>query len=61
MFYSFGRIHQTLRVTPALEAGIEKGIAISPWVDLSCSGSSFETNAPFEFVGKEHCLLAGAA
>ena len=22
MFYNFGRVHQTLRVTPAIEAGI---------------------------------------
>jgi hypothetical protein len=22
MFYNFGRVHQTLRVTPAMEAGI---------------------------------------
>ena len=22
MYYSFGRIHQTLRVTPAMEAGV---------------------------------------
>ena len=37
------------------------GIAISPWVDLTCSGASFETNAPFDFVGKEHCVLAAAS
>ena len=36
------------------------GVAISPWVDLACSGASFEMNAPFDFVGKEHCLLAAA-
>ena len=34
------------------------GVAISPWVDLTCSGASFDTNAPFDFVGKVHCLLA---
>ena len=28
------------------------GIAISPWVDLSCSGASFKTNARFDFVGE---------
>jgi hypothetical protein len=22
MFYNFGRVHQTLRVTPAMEAGV---------------------------------------
>jgi acetyl esterase/lipase len=33
-------------------------VAISPWVDLACSGASFETNARYDFVGKEHCLLA---
>ena len=34
------------------------GVAICPWVDLACSGASFETNAPFDYVGKVHCLLA---
>jgi len=34
------------------------GVALSPWVDLSCSGESFQTNAAFDFVGAEHCLLA---
>jgi epsilon-lactone hydrolase len=33
-------------------------VAISPWVDLGCSGESFEENARYDFVGKEHCLLA---
>jgi monoterpene epsilon-lactone hydrolase len=33
-------------------------IAISPWVDLGCSGASFEENARYDYVGKEHCLLA---
>jgi acetyl esterase/lipase len=33
-------------------------VAISPWVDLGCSGASFEENARYDFVGKEHCLLA---
>ncbi len=33
-------------------------VAISPWVDLSCSGKSFEENERYDFVGKEHCLLA---
>ena len=36
------------------------GVALSPWVDLSCSGASFDRNAAFDFVGKEHCLLAAA-
>lgn len=34
------------------------GVAISPWVDLGCSGESFERNARYDFVGKGHCLLA---
>jgi hypothetical protein len=34
------------------------GVAISPWVDLSCSGASFESNAGFDFVGKVQCQLA---
>lgn len=33
-------------------------VAISPWVDLGCSGESFEANARYDYVGKEHCLLA---
>lgn len=33
-------------------------VAISPWVDLGCSGASFEENARHDFVGKEHCLMA---
>lgn len=37
------------------------GIAISPWVDLSCSGDSFRTNATFDFVGEVHCRLAAAS
>lgn len=27
-------------------------VAISPWVDLGCSGESFEENARYDFVGK---------
>ena len=34
------------------------GVAISPWVDLACSGASFDINAQYDFVGKAHCLLA---
>jgi hypothetical protein len=26
MYYNFGRVHQTLRVTPAMEAGIAVGL-----------------------------------
>jgi hypothetical protein len=26
MYYSFGRVHQTLRVTPAMEAGVANHI-----------------------------------
>jgi epsilon-lactone hydrolase len=37
------------------------GVAISPWVDLACSGASFQTNAAFDFVGEEHCRLAAAS
>ena len=37
------------------------GVAISPWVDLSCSGASFESNADFDYVGRVHCLLAAEA
>ncbi len=33
-------------------------VAISPWVDLGCSGASFEAHARYDFVGREHCLLA---
>jgi epsilon-lactone hydrolase len=37
------------------------GIAISPWVDLSCSGSTFKSNARFDFVGEAHCRLAAVS
>jgi acetyl esterase/lipase len=37
------------------------GIAISPWVDLSCSGASFTANARFDFVGEAHCRLAAVS
>ena len=37
------------------------GVAISPWVDLSCSGASFQTNARYGFVGERHCRLAAAS
>ena len=33
-------------------------VAISPWVDLSCSGASFEDNARYDYVGKDHCQMA---
>jgi acetyl esterase/lipase len=37
------------------------GVAISPWVDLACSGNSFHTNAAFDFVGEVHCRIAADA
>ena len=37
------------------------GIVISPWVDLSCSGASFKSNARFDFVGETHCRLAAVS
>jgi epsilon-lactone hydrolase len=37
------------------------GVALSPWVDLGCSGASFQRNAAFDFVGEEHCRLAAAS
>jgi monoterpene epsilon-lactone hydrolase len=37
------------------------GVAISPWVDLACSGASFQTNSSFDFVGEAHCRLAAAS
>ena len=43
------------------EAGLPlpgAAVAISPWVDLGCSGESFEKNSGYDFVGKEHCQLA---
>ncbi len=36
-------------------------VAICPWVDLACSGASFQTNARYDFVGEVHCRLAAAA
>ena len=32
-------------------------VAMSPWVDLGCSGGSFEENARYDFASKEHLLL----
>jgi acetyl esterase/lipase len=32
-------------------------VAISPWVDLGCSGGSFEENARYDFASREHLLL----
>jgi acetyl esterase/lipase len=37
------------------------GIALSPWVDLSCSGDSFTTNARYDFVGEAQCRLAAVS
>jgi len=37
------------------------GVALSPWVDLGCSGDSFHSNAVFDFVGEAHCRLAAAS
>ena len=37
------------------------GVAISPWVDLECSGQSFETNAAYDGVSREACLTAARA
>ncbi len=34
------------------------GVAICPWVDLGCSGGSFERNDAFDYVRAEHCHLA---
>ena len=36
------------------------GVAISPWVDLDCSGASFRANAELDYVGEEHCRLAAS-
>jgi len=35
-------------------------VVLSPWVDLGCSGVTFDENARYDFVGKEHCLLAAS-
>ena len=36
-------------------------VAISPWVDLECSGDSFRENQSFDFVGDVHCRMAAEA
>ena len=36
-------------------------VALSPWVDLGCSGASFQSNDAFDFVGAVHCRLAAAS
>ena len=35
MYYNFGRIHQTLRVTPAMEAGVADHV----WIDRGNCGT----------------------
>lgn len=50
-----------LALRDAGEALPVAGVCISPWVDLACSGASFEKNAAFDFVGAEHCRLAAAS
>jgi acetyl esterase/lipase len=37
------------------------GIAMSPWVDLTCSGASFQGNDRYDFVGERHCRLAAVS
>ncbi|MES2765531.1 MAG: alpha/beta hydrolase [Bacteroidota bacterium] len=37
------------------------GVAISPWVDLSCTDESFKRNAPYDPVTREACLVAAKA
>ncbi len=37
------------------------GVCISPWVNLECSERSFDTNALFDPVSREACLVAAAA
>ncbi|MFV8749507.1 alpha/beta hydrolase [Nannocystaceae bacterium ST9] len=34
------------------------GVAISPWVDLACSGESFTTNSAYDFVSEAACRVA---
>jgi acetyl esterase/lipase len=36
------------------------GVAISPWVDLTCTDDSFDKNAPFDPVTRKACLVAAA-
>ncbi|MEM1249622.1 MAG: alpha/beta hydrolase [Acidobacteriota bacterium] len=35
-------------------------VLLSPWVDLSNSGKSFEEHAGFDYVGRDHCDLAAS-
>lgn len=37
------------------------GVAISPWVDLTCSDDSFDRNARYDSVTREACLVAASA
>jgi IS1 family transposase len=55
MYYNFGRVHQTLRVTPAMEAGIadhvwsiEEIVALldAPMADLGVKMASLESEGP---------------
>lgn len=51
-------LNTLLALRDAGEALPAAGVAICPWVDLTCSGASFQTNAECDFVGEEHCRLA---
>jgi len=54
-------LNTLLALRDAGEALPAAGVAICPWVDLDCSGDSFNTNSAFDFVAEEHCRLAAAS
>lgn len=48
MFYNFGRVHQTLRLTPGMEAGITDHV----WSITAASGPIEEIVAMLEHKGE---------
>ena len=54
MHYNFGRIHQTLRVTPAMEAGISDHVwSLEEIANLRASAFSF-----LSFLDEWRCFIA---
>ena len=57
MYYNFGRVHQTLRVTPAMEAGIADHVwSIEEIVGLLNShGANEAVDAASDTASRRHC------
>ena len=61
MYHNFGRVHQTLRVTPAMEAGIERPCVVdskdchffSHFRSRSCIKTSFRVGPPSKVLHRQ--------